>query len=180
MRFRRFACMSVLSLAAHGCEVEETLPESSEVVDVTEDALVVCAPEQVVYGIDVSYYQGNINWEAVASDGYSFAITRINHADFMDPQFDANWAGIKQVGLIRGAYQYFEPGDDPVAQANIVVEKVGKLGPGDLPVVIDVETTSGLTDKAAIVDSIAAWMDIVESGTGKKPMIYVGKTTGRT
>lgn len=175
MRFRCFACMSVLSLAAPGCEVEESLPESSELVDVSEDALVVCAPEQVVYGIDVSYYQGNINWEAVASDGYSFAITRINHADFMDPQFDANWAGIKQVGLIRGAYQYFEPGDDPVAQANIVVEKVGKLGPGDLPVVIDVETTSGLTDKAAIVDSIAAWMDIVESGTGKKPIIYTGK-----
>ena len=58
MRVRCFVSMVVVSLAAHGCEVEESLPESSEVVSVTEDALVVCAPEQVVYGIDVSYSQG--------------------------------------------------------------------------------------------------------------------------
>jgi hypothetical protein len=166
-----------LGSAALGCADDGQRGErfADETEGQAEAALVVCAPDDVVYGIDVSYYQGDIDWSAVAADGYAFAITRINHADFMDPKFDANWAAIKDVGLVRGAYQYFEPGDDPVWQAEVVVAKVGKLGPGDLPVVIDVETTSGLTDPSAIVDSISAWMDIVEVGTGKQPIVYTGK-----
>ncbi len=173
----RFFVASSLGLCLFGCTPTSTDDPSGahEEVAFTSDALVVCAPDEVVLGIDVSYYQGTIDWDAVAGDGYAFAIARINHSDFMDPQFDANWAGIKNVGLVRGAYQYFEPGEDPVWQAEVVVDKVGMLGPGDLPVVIDVETTSGLTDKAAIVASIAEWIDIVEAGTGKTPIIYTGK-----
>ena len=178
MRVASFAALAPivwLVNCAPTSEPRDGAESSAEEVAFTSDALVVCAPDEVVLGIDVSYYQGTIDWNAVAGDGYSFAIARINHSDFMDPQFDANWAGIKNVGLVRGAYQYFEPGEDPVWQAEVVVEKVGMLGPGDLPVVIDVETTSGLTDKAAIVASIAEWIDIVEAGTGKTPIIYTGK-----
>lgn len=181
MRVRSFAGIALVATLSSACtpastEGEgDTLLGDQEEVAFASDALVVCAPDEVVLGIDVSYYQGTIDWDAVAGDGYAFAIARINHSDFMDPQFDANWAGIKEVGLVRGAYQYFEPGEDPVWQAEVVVDKVGMLGPGDLPVVIDVETTSGLTDKAAIVASIAEWIEIVEAGTGKTPIIYTGK-----
>ena len=60
-----------------------------------------------------------------------------------DSEFGANWKGIQSAGLVRGAYQYFEPGEDAAAQADLVVENVGVLGPADLPVVIDVETAGG-------------------------------------
>ena len=62
-----------------------------------------------------------------------------------DPTFSANWASMRAAGVLRGAYQFFEPGDDEVTLANLMVQKVGKLGPGDLPAMIDVEVTGGLS-----------------------------------
>ncbi len=144
----------------------EELGEASQAIEVCFD--------ETVRGIDVSYYQGDIDWNAVAGAGYGFAITRINHSDFMDPKFDQNWAAIKEVGMLRGAYQYFEPGDDVATQAQIVIDKLGMLGPGDLPAVIDVETTSGV-GPAQVEAAVGQWLELVEAGTGKKPIIYTGK-----
>jgi lysozyme len=84
----------------------------------------------------------------------------------MDRYFDHNWSGMKSAGLIRGAYQFFEPRMSATEQANIVVRAVGRLGPGDLPVTLDVETAT------PTFSEIRTWMDIVQQGTGKKPMIY--------
>src|SRR5690606_25157857 len=133
----------------------------------------VCPDGETTPGIDVSYYQGNVNWSAVANDGQAFAIARVNHGDFMDPEFGDNWKGIRDVGMIRGAYQYFDPGGDPVAQANVFVDKVGMLGPGDLPGVIDVESTDGLSP-SQIATNVGIWIDIVTEGTGRQPIIYTG------
>jgi lysozyme len=140
----------------------------------SEDAVVVCAAGPTVDGIDVSYYQGSVNWGAVAGDGKAFGIARINHGDFMDPEFDANWAGMKAAGIVRGAYQYFDAGSDALAQAQIVVDKLGKLGAGDLPAVIDIESADG-QGPAKIVSQVQTWLDHVEAGTGKKPIVYTAK-----
>ena len=102
-----------------------------------------------------------------------FAITRVNHGGFMDPRFDENWAAIKKVGLLRGAYQYFNPGGDPVEQAQVFIDKVGRLQPGDLPGVLDVESTDG-ESPSVIASRVQTWLDLVEEGTGRKPMIYTG------
>jgi lysozyme len=133
----------------------------------------VCPDGATTEGIDVSYYQGSPNWEAVAGAGKTFAIARVNHGGFMDPEFETNWQKIREVGLVRGAYQYFDPGGDPVEQANVFVDKVGMLGPGDLPGVIDVESTDGLSP-SQIATNVRIWMDIVEEGTGRPPIIYTG------
>ncbi|MBS2030907.1 MAG: hypothetical protein JST54_23590 [Deltaproteobacteria bacterium] len=137
-------------------------PEFSRTDAVTS----VCAGANTVPGIDVSSWQGSINWGSVAGAGYKFAIARINDGTFNDPDFGANWAGIKNAGMIRGAYQFFEPGDDATWQANVVVNAVGQLGAGDLPVTLDVETAT------PTFDEIATWANIVQQGTGKTPMIY--------
>ena len=135
--------------------------------------MTVCAEGETLEGIDVSYYQGSIDWDAVAADGIQFAITRVNHGSFMDPEFAPNWQGIRDVGLIRGAYQYFDPGGDPVEQANTFIDQVGQLGPGDLPGVIDVESTDGLSP-SAIAANVATWIELVAEGTGREPIIYTG------
>jgi lysozyme len=83
-------------------------------------------------------------------------------------------AQIKSVGLVRGAYQYFEPGQDALAQADMVVQKVGLLGPGDLPVQLDMEATGGQSS-ATIVSKAKAWSDRVTAGTGKRPMVYTAR-----
>jgi GH25 family lysozyme M1 (1,4-beta-N-acetylmuramidase) len=134
----------------------------------------VCAPGETLFGIDVSYYQDTIDWNAVAADGVQFAIVRVSHSlQFFDPQFDANLAGARAAGIHTGVYQYFEPDEDPVAQADLLLEAMGPLLPGDLPPMIDVESTGGL-GPAAINDAIHAWIDRVESQLGVKPVIYSG------
>lgn len=147
--------------------------ERREAVGEAASAVVVCPDDDELEGIDVSYYQGQPDWDAVAGSGLSFAITRVNHGDFMDPEFDTNWAAIRDVGMIRGAYQYFDPGGDPVAQAMVFIDRVGVLGPGDLPGVIDVESTDGLSP-SAVSANVETWIELVEAGTGREPIIYTG------
>ncbi len=164
-----------LALVATGCAVEEPTSTGAPEEDLGEstDAATVCAMD-VVRGLDVSYYQGDIDWTAVAGAGYQFAITRVNHSTFMDPKFEENWAAIPAVGMIRGAYQYFEPGEDVAWQAQVMIDAVGQLGPGDLPAVIDVETDGGLPP-AQVAQAVGEWLLLVEAATGKKPIIYTGK-----
>jgi lysozyme len=145
--------------------------QTSEVAE----GLQVCPNGPTVEGIDVSYYQGAIDWNQVESSGIAFAVTRISDGlNFPDSDFDRNWPAIKSVGLVRGAYQYFEPGQDALAQADKVVQKVGRLGPGDLPVQLDMEVTGGQSS-AAIVSKMKAWSDRVTAGTGKAPMVYTAR-----
>jgi GH25 family lysozyme M1 (1,4-beta-N-acetylmuramidase) len=156
-----------------GCIADGTSPES---IGQTEEAVVVCAKGATVEGIDVSVWQGSgIDWNAVKGSGRKFGIARISYGTgTIDATFPGNWTRMKSAGLIRGAYQWFRPAQDARAQADIVISKVGMLGPGDLPVTADVEETQGLSG-AQIVAALHVWMDRVQAGTGKKPIIYSGK-----
>ncbi|MBW2458361.1 MAG: hypothetical protein JRI68_27915 [Deltaproteobacteria bacterium] len=58
-------------------------------------------------------------------------------------------------------------------QATTLIDEVGTLEPGDLPAVIDVESTDGL-EPAAIAANVTTWVDLVEAGTGRRPIIYTG------
>lgn len=137
-----------------------------------ESALRVCAQGPTVKGIDVSFYQETVDWQKVKNDGFRFGIARISDGTrFIDDQFERNWREIKGKGLVRGSYQFFRPTQSAEQQANIVVQKVGKLGPGDLPVVLDIESADGASS-ATIRSKMRTWIDIVERGTGKKPIIY--------
>src|SRR5262245_49795459 len=69
-----------------------------------EQAATVCGAGPTVAGIDVSQWQGSIDWDAVRASGRDFAITRIGDGLGHDPYFAFNWQRIKEVGMIRGAY----------------------------------------------------------------------------
>lgn len=149
---------SVLKPAAGG-------PESKEVV---------CPEGDTVFGIDVSYYQGTIDWDAVAADGVEFAFVRVSDGlGYPDSQFDANWQGAADAGILRGVYQFFRSDEDPVEQANYLLTQMGTLGDGDLPPVIDVESTDGQS-ASTIASNVQAWIDTVETATGRMPIIYTG------
>jgi lysozyme len=142
-----------------------------EPVTQTSEAQSICATGAVVQGIDVSSYQGSIDWTSVKAAGMDFAIARISDGSALDSDFATNWTGMKSAGLIRGAYQYFEPGQDPTSQAQIVVSAVGVLDAGDLPVTADMEATGGQS-AATIAANLQTWMTAVQAGTGKAPMVY--------
>jgi lysozyme len=135
----------------------------------------VCGVGPTVKGIDVSYYQGTIDWKAVKNDGVAFAFIRVSDGTgFIDPNFPTYWAESRAAGIVHGAYQYFRPGSDPIAQADLLLSKIGSaMQPDDLPPVIDVETTDGL-GTSAVAAAVKAWVDHVAAAIGRPPIIYTG------
>ncbi len=124
-----------------------------------------------VQGVDVSDYQPNFDWVAAKVQfGYAQVSDGTGNPD---TTFDANWTNMKKAHVLRGAYQFFRPAEDEVKQANMVIAKVGKLGPGDLPAMIDVEDMGGLS-AAVVAAKVKHWLQLVESATGLRPFIYTG------
>jgi lysozyme len=123
-------------------------------------------------GIDVSYYQGDITWPRVRRAGVQFAFIRVaDGTTIVDTKFAANWSGAKQAGVLRGAYQFFRPEQDPIAQANVLVAELRKRGKGELPPVIDIEVTSNLP-LATVVANARLWIEHVRSQLGVEPIVY--------
>jgi GH25 family lysozyme M1 (1,4-beta-N-acetylmuramidase) len=162
---------SLAAIAVPGCA---PIPDD-ELVEASEGELTVCAHGGTVEGVDVSSWQGHIDWSAVAHAGIRYAIVRIGDGTYHDPDFATNWSGAHRAGLIRGAYQYFEPRTDALVQANLVVTAVGRLGAGDLPVTLDVEKPSPGVSPSAYAAAIRRWVDRVYQGTGRHPIIYTGR-----
>lgn len=131
-----------------------------------------CARGKTLRGIDVSKWQGDIDWEAVRGDGVDFAFIRVSDgAARPDPTFARNWAEAGRVGVARGAYQYFRPLEDPEEQADLLLEAIGPPGARDLPAVIDVEVSDGVAPRE-MARLIGRWSARVYKATGLRPLIY--------
>ncbi len=126
-------------------------------------------------GIDVSHFQGTVDWAEVAKSGIDFAFAKASEGQHTrDKMFAHNWQAMKEAGLIRGAYEFFVVGEDPESEAQNFIGGV-KLESGDLPPVIDVETMGHSTlDNDAFIASLKRYLSIVESAYGVKPIIYTG------
>jgi lysozyme len=140
-----------------------------------EDAVRQCALGPTVKGIDVSYYQGGIDWPEVARAGVGFAFTRVaDGSEIVDTQLARNWVEMKRSGVVRGAYHFFRPAQDPAVQAQVMIgelQKYGGLGPGDLPPVLDIEVMDGVEPKRVLAN-MQVWLDRVEAAFGKTPILY--------
>jgi lysozyme len=131
-------------------------------------------------GIDVSHHNGAIDWKAVAHSGVVFAYVKATEgATFADHLFGANWARIKEAGMVRGAYHFFRPAAPALAQADRFLAAMGELSAGDLPPMLDLEEAGGADrDEWAglpVEERVAAalaWLDRVERACGRKPVVY--------
>jgi lysozyme len=160
----------VLTLGACG----SPLPEEGDEPGTLQEEARVCPGSTQLQGIDVSYYQGNIDWAKVKASGRQFAIVRASDGTgFVDPKFTANWKGAKAAGLAVGAYQFFRPTQDVNAQADLMIKMLNSVGygAGDLPPVIDVEVTDGVSG-STVASRVNAWISRVKSGTGRLPSLY--------
>ena len=154
------------SLAQASCSTDRTFDSVSRNLD-------VCASGPTLDGIDVSKWQGNIDWDQVAGAGVSFAFIRVSDGvNTYDNKFQYNWSEAQRVGILRGVYQFFRPGQDSVAQADLLISEIGgAMTTGDLPPVIDVEASSGLS-KAAVAAAVQQWLDRIEAVLGVTPILY--------
>ena len=111
-----------------------------------------------VPGIDVSQHQGVIDWPAVAAAGIRFAFVRALEGQTPDPTFERNRRGALEAGLLVGAYQYLRARHPGRYQADLLLEQLGDLGPGELPPAVDVEELDG-QDAVAVRACVHAWVE---------------------
>lgn len=128
-----------------------------------------------IKGIDVSSYQGTIDWKKVKAAGVGFAILKVIRKDLNpDKQFETNWCGCVQAGMtIQGVYNYSYA--TTVAKAKTDAQKVvGILGADRHPMVwLDVEDScqKGLGQK--LVDIILAYREVI-TAAGMPFGVYTG------
>jgi lysozyme len=116
--------------------------------------------------IDVSNYQGHVDWAAVKASGVAGAICKATEGpEWIDPTFHDNWGGIGAQGLKRGAYHFARPGDANLQAAHFA-SVVGSVNPWDV-LVLDLETRVGSEDAWAI-----AFLTALRRLTGVQPWLY--------
>lgn len=127
----------------------------------------------MILGIDVSKYQGVINWNQVAATGLiNFAFCKASEStNAVDSQFLANWQGIRNVGLMRGAYHFAHTGNDPVREADNFIRTVGQLDPSDM-LCLDIEVSN--LAGWPFTNWVLTWLERVELQTGTTPILYTG------
>lgn len=125
-------------------------------------------------GIDVSHYQGDVNWFSVKRSAVKFAYAKATEGSTsVDSHFRQNWARIQEAGLYRGAYHFARPGGDPEAQAVHFASVVGPLGFCDLPPVLDLEEADG-HEGPYVLNWALAFMAKAEALFGRQLIVYTG------
>jgi GH25 family lysozyme M1 (1,4-beta-N-acetylmuramidase) len=134
-----------------------------------------------VEGIDVSHWNGDIDWSRVAADGIVFAISKCTESDYYtDDTFPDSQAGARGEGIIFGGYHFASPDDSSGAeQATFFVENGGGWQPDGLtlPGVLDIEynpygDTCYNLSRSEMEDWVADFSDTYTALTGRPPAIY--------
>ena len=126
-------------------------------------------------GIDVSHHQGEIDWDQLFNEkGFDtlidFVYCKVTEgADHTDTQYERNRSILNDMGILNGAYHYFQAKNAPRPQAEHFLAHWKKRDI-DLPPVLDVED-EGLSDEDLIA-KMKIWLTEVERVSGMRPVIY--------
>jgi lysozyme len=137
------------------------------------------APDVSAYpvrGMDISHYNGAIDWDKVSKDGLSFVYIKATEGETLaDDDFTANWQGASSAGLLKGAYHFYDFCDAGAPQADNFIKTV-PVEAGALPATIDLEESSDcktMPAKAVFRADLAAFVQKIEDAYGKTPVLYV-------
>ncbi|KRB58670.1 glycosyl hydrolase [Rhizobium sp. Root708] len=130
-----------------------------------------------VHGVDVSRWQGDIDWPKLQSQGANFVyIKATDGGDHLDPMFRKNWRNAHAAGLKRGAYHFFYWCRTAGEQADWFIRNVPREA-NALPPVIDVEWNGESSCKRRVSpekvrEKMQVFMDKLERHYGQRPIIY--------
>ena len=131
-----------------------------------------------VHGLDVSRWQGTIDWPAVRAAGIGFAFIKATEGgDHTDPMFPANWQAAARAGVPRGAYHFYYFCRPAHEQAAWFIRHVPR-DPAALPHVLDLEwnhrsrTCPYRPDPATVRAEATRFLDILTAHYGQRPVIY--------
>ena len=129
-------------------------------------------------GIDVSHFQGAIDWARVKA-GIQFAYLKATDgAMWRDPQFRSNVESCADLGIPWGAYHFFRPSQDPGSQAENfntfrVYSAIGPIILPQLPPVLDVEVAP------VTLAQLEYWLGVVSDAQHLQPIVYCSPTFAR-
>jgi GH25 family lysozyme M1 (1,4-beta-N-acetylmuramidase) len=139
-------------------------------------ATAVPAQAATTAGIDVSHYQGSINWTSVRNAGIQFAFIKSTEGTTIkDSAFGANYTGAHGAGVIRGAYHFARPAASTGAvQANYFASNGGAWSADGLtlPGAVDLEAGCAGKTQSAMVAWIRDFLNTYYGRTGRHAVIY--------
>ena len=131
-----------------------------------------------VHGIDVSRWQGRIDWHTARANGVNFAFIKATEgADHSDPAFLDHWFGAGAAGVPRGAYHFYYFCRSAAEQAAWFIANVPRER-GALPPVLDLEwngeskTCPHRPDPATVRAEAATFLNIVGKHYDQQPIVY--------
>lgn len=139
-------------------------------------------------GVDVSFYQGEIDWEAVAADGVEFAMIRCGYRGsesgtiVVDEQFENNINGALAAGLDVGVYFFSQSTGaiEAAEEANFVLDLISGYDI-TMPVAFDWEPLEGSRaediDRSELTASAVVFCEMVKDA-GYTPCVYLYRYTG--
>lgn len=166
---------SVFTFRAGEHSVDKSVGESNKPASANKQPADSAAVE--LWGIDVSRYQGNINWRKVAAAGVKFAMLRAvstnKNGIYIDPTFEQNYKGARENGIPVGVY-FFTYAQDEATQ-NKEFEMLFKALDGktlQYPVALDIEDKNTASiGKNKLTALVKRGLDIIDQ-RGYKPMLY--------
>lgn len=128
-----------------------------------------------IYGIDVSHYQGAINWQMVATDpNVKFVYIKATEgANLVDKNYVKNIKEAMRVGIPVGIYHFFRPTASAMTQMRNLTDNVDVRKHNLVPI-IDVESR-GRGSLRSFQDKLQMFLDQVEHAYGVRPIIYTGQ-----
>lgn len=176
----QFVIFFLLGICFVSCKKKsETKEAKTAEVKETKDSVVKSPPSQIL-GIDVSHFQGDVNWEEVKNANITFVYDKATQGDsFLDPNYAKNKSGAHESGLAHGSYHFFTSDADAIKQAELFLKSID-YGEGDMPPVLDLEEggIKGSVNPSVFEKEVLNWLNHVESKLGVKPIIYTNHTFG--
>jgi lysozyme len=172
------ALLAALTLAA--CAAEDHSWRYGQKSDAKPHPGVSSAHRYAVHGIDISRWQGNIDWRQVRAAGTRFAFIKATEGgDHFDPRFRENWAGARAAGIPTGAYHFVYWCRPAHEQAQWFVQHIPRTNDAlTLPPILDVEwnghsrTCPRKVSRETAIEKMKLMLRELEQHTGRRPIIY--------
>ena len=144
----------------------------------TIPTVVVPPANGLTEGIDISHWQGTIDWTRVAAAGKRFAFMKASEdIDYRDPTYPVNRAAANANGIVIGAYHFAQPDlspGDAVAEADHFLD-IAQIASGDLPPVLDLEIagpSGSPLNQSQLQAWVRAYLGRIYERTGVRGVIY--------
>ena len=126
-------------------------------------------------GIDVSRYQGNIDWQRVARDKHAdYVYIKVSeNASLIDPRYYDNVREARRANIPVGSYHFYSPSASPMVQLMNLKRAMPNLKHQDLVPMIDVEVR-GRQNYKTFIEGLKQFLLAVEREYGVRPIIYTG------